>query len=234
MENGRRRIQRRIHDVFPDDRTRPDLSRLEWAHEAPSLDDGFIDALEDWRLSVPKPRLVIVDVLQRIKPPGKQLQNAYERDYAIMTGLQRWATENSVAVVVLHHTRKASADDPLEALSGSNGLPACADTILVLNRDQNGITLYVRGRDIEEKESALRFATGRWSLVGEAKEVRRSEQRSAIIDFLTDNPEPITPTGLAAAVGWDTNNTKQLLYKMAKNGEVLRGESGYFLPGDPR
>lgn len=30
MENGERRIQRRIDALYPDDRNRPDLSRLEW------------------------------------------------------------------------------------------------------------------------------------------------------------------------------------------------------------
>jgi DNA-binding MarR family transcriptional regulator len=52
--------------------------------------------------------------------------------------------------------------------------------------------------------------------------VRRSDGRSAIADFLTDNPEPITPTNLAAALGWKVNNTKQLLFQMAKKGEISR------------
>src|SRR4051794_11535495 len=38
MENGPRRIQGRINTLFPDERSRPDLSRLEWVTEAPQLD----------------------------------------------------------------------------------------------------------------------------------------------------------------------------------------------------
>jgi len=34
MENGPRRIQSRIATLFPDERNRPDLSRLEWVTEA--------------------------------------------------------------------------------------------------------------------------------------------------------------------------------------------------------
>jgi hypothetical protein len=56
----------------------------------------------------------------------------------------------------LHHTKKGGAEYPLEALSGSNGLSACADTTIVLDSDQDGKTLYVRGRDAEEKETAVR------------------------------------------------------------------------------
>jgi hypothetical protein len=185
--------------------------------------------LDEWRLSALKPRLVIIDVLQRIKPPGKAGQNSYESDYDAMSALQQWATEHRVAVVALHHTRKGGADDPLEALSGSNGLSACADTTLVLDRDGNGVTLYVRGRDVEEKESALTFSGGYWSVIGEAGEVRRSDERSVILDFLADNPEAITPTDLASALGWKVNNTKQLLFKMAKRGEILRHKGRYHL-----
>jgi hypothetical protein len=96
-------------------------------NDAPSLNRGFLDALEDWRLSVDNARLVIIDVLQRVKPAGNPNQNSYESDYSALAGLQRWATDRRVAVVALHHTRKGGADDPLEALSGSNGLSACAD-----------------------------------------------------------------------------------------------------------
>ena len=80
---------------------------------------------------VSKPRLVVIDVLQRIKPQGGGNLNAYEREYAIIAPLQRWATNQGIAVVVLHHTQEGGAEDPLEALSGSNGLSACADTTLV-------------------------------------------------------------------------------------------------------
>src|SRR5258706_15730155 len=55
MENGPRRIQSRIATLFPDERNRPDLSRLEWVTEAPQLGAGFIEELERWRISVPAP-----------------------------------------------------------------------------------------------------------------------------------------------------------------------------------
>jgi AAA domain len=198
MENGPRRIQGRINTLFPNQREIPDLSRLEWVTEAPQLDQGFIAELERWRTSVTVPTLVVIDVLQRIKPAGSMALNSYENDYSPWAPLQQWATENRVAVLGLHHTKKGGADDPLEALSGSNGLSACADTTIVLDQDQNGRTLYVRGRDVEEKETAVIFAAGLWSVLGEASDVRRSDERSVIIEALKDNREPMTPTEIAA------------------------------------
>ena len=231
MENGPRRIQRRIRALYPQTNT-PDLSRLEWVTEAPPLDKGFIDALEDWRTSVPNPRLVLIDVLQRIKPPARPNANSYESDYSIWAPLQAWAMQNGIGVVGLHHTRKGGADDPLEALSGSNGLSACADTTLVLDRDSSGITLFVRGRDVEEKESALRFDAGAWMLTGDAADVRLTDERSAILEALRDVEVPMTPTELGGATGMAGNNLRQLLFKMVKAGEVMKSGRGRYLHRD--
>jgi hypothetical protein len=142
--------------------------------------------------------------------------------------LQRWATEHGIAVVALHHTKKGGADDPLEALSGSNGLSACADTTLVLDRDQNGITLYVRGRDVEEKESAMSFAGGIWNVTGEAADVRRSGERGNILTALDESAEPMSPTELSGITGMKNGNIRRLLHSMVKAGEARKTGRGRY------
>src|SRR5216683_1607246 len=232
MENGPRRIQGRINALFPNERDIPDLDRLEWVTEAPQLDQGFIAELELWRLSVPTPTMVVIDVLQRIKPAGSMARNAYENDYSTWAPLQRWATEKRVAVLGLHHTKKGGADDPLEALSGSNGLSACADTTIVLDSDQNGKTLYVRGRDVEEKETAIIFTAGNWTIRGEAADVRRTDERSQILSVLLTADEPMNPKEISIATRSARNSTDQLLYKMAKAGEVEKTGRGLYIHPD--
>lgn len=228
LENGPRRIQRRIETLWRDGGNRADLSRLEWVTEAPQLDKGFIPALEDWRQNVSQPRLVIIDVLQRIKPAGNANRNSYENDYSTFAPLQQWATKHGIAVLALHHTKKGGADDPLEALSGSNGLSACADTTLVLDRDANGITLYVRGRDVEEKESALSFSGGLWTVKGDAGDVRRTSERGSILAALEDADEPLSPTDIADATRMPNQNVRQLLVSMGKSGEVVKVSRGRY------
>jgi hypothetical protein len=228
LENGPRRIQDRIRTLFGHCQTLPDLSRLEWVTEAPQLDRGFIERLESWRQSVKDPRLVVIDVLQRIKPPGNKVQNAYESDYSTWAPLQAWATEHGIAVLGLHHTKKGGAEDPLEALSGSNGLSACADTTVVLDQDQNGRTLYVRGRDVEEKETAVIFNAGSWSQLGNAADVRRSDERSVIVAAITDHNEPMSPIEIADATGKARANVRQLLRKMAKSEELYKIGTKYW------
>ncbi|WP_234050734.1 MULTISPECIES: AAA family ATPase [unclassified Xanthobacter] len=232
MENGPRRIQRRIATLYPNAEDRPDLSRLEWVTDAPALDKGFIEALDGWRQSVRQPRLVIIDVLQRIKPAGNASRNSYENDYAAWSPLQRWATEHGIAIVGLHHTRKGGADDPLESLSGSNGLSACADTTLVLDRDSSGTTLYVRGRDVDEKETAMLFSGGLWTITGDAAAVRRTTERSAILDALEGADEPMSPGEIAIAASMKRNNVDYLLHQMGKAGEVLKAGRGKYVHPD--
>jgi RecA-family ATPase len=229
LENGPRRIQSRINMLFPTERRRPDLSRLEWVSDAPSLNKGFLDALDDWRQTVTAPRLVVVDVFQRIKPVGNPNRNSYENDYSALAGLQRWATDQRIGVLCLHHTRKGGADDPLEALSGSNGLSACADSTLVLDRDQNGITLYVRGRDVEEKESAMSFVDGYWNVTGEAADVRRSDERGNILVTLEEASGPMSPSEIADVTGMKNGNIRKLLHHMAKAGEVRKSGRGQYV-----
>jgi hypothetical protein len=114
------------------------------------------------------------------------------------------------------------------------GLSGAADTVLILDRDGQGTTLYGRGRDIEEIEQAVEFDrdTARWRVLGEATEVRRSDQRTAIIKLLLEADAPITPAEIAAATGMNDNNVRQLLLKMTKSGEVKKTEKGRYVHPD--
>jgi AAA domain len=140
------------------------------------------------------PRLIIVDVLAMFKPPRGAKDNQYEADYHAIEGLQALASEFQAAIVVVHHTRKGGSDgDPFEKVSGTLGLSGAADTTFILDRDGNGATIYGRGRDIE---SAVEFNKGscRWFVMGQASEVRRSDERSEILALLEDADDLMSPT----------------------------------------
>jgi hypothetical protein len=227
LENGPRRAQQRLKDAMPNWETIPD-GQFQIEFEAKALDRGLMADLDAWQLSVQNPRLVIIDVLQRVKPVGKGNQNAYESDYVALTDLQTWATHNGISVVVIHHTRKGGADDPTEALSGSNGLAACADTILVLDKVAGDVTLYVRGRDVEEKTDALESVGGGWSLLGEAREVHRSDERSTVLEALRGSSEPMNAREVSDLTGHPYEAVRKLLTRMGRAGEVTREKRGLY------
>src|SRR5262249_59025483 len=104
------------------------------------------------------------------------------------------------------------------------GLAGCADTSLILSRGSKGVTLYLRGRDVEEQEHAVSFSaeTCRWTILGEAAEVQRSYARSKLPTALEEATDLMTPADLTAATGLTRNIVDQRLMHMVKDGEIVR------------
>jgi len=224
-ENGSRRIQARLAALS---RGRPGPSRLNWLHAPPPV-TGIAEALDVWRAAMPEPRLVVIDAAHRFAPaagPARLLTRAqYERDTYELNDLQRWAIEHALAVLVLARTRKGGADVAANRVFGA------ADATLVLDRKGRVTTLQVRGRDVGERHAALGFDAGRWSIVGEARELTRSLQRSKIIAVLETSAVAMGPTDVAGALGMPVANVKKMLFRMARTGDVERlGRGLYLLP----
>ena len=223
LEDNPRRLQRRMNKLMGNE---PWPRRLELATDWRRLDEGGLDDFRAWIASVAAPRLIVIDTLAAIRPRRQNL--GYREDYECLAELQRLAGDRGVAVVVLHHLRKMAADDPLDTVSGTLGLTGSADTILVLARKGGGATLHGRGRDIEEIESAMEFnpETCRWRILGPADEVRRSEQRQAILDAIGD--DQLSVPEIAAATSMPRGNVDRLLHSMRQDGEVERPERGVY------
>ena len=220
LEDNERRLQSRLKQLLPLGRA---PERLYIDTTCRRLDQGLLEDLREWLNAMPNPRLIIIDVLNRIRPAQKPNEGVYDYDVRSLEGLQGLAAEFSVAIIVVHHTRKAEAEDPFDCLSGSTGLPGTADSTFVLARDSQGVTLYGRGRDIEEVERALSFdkLTGQWLILGEAADVRRSGERGAILQALHEATEAMSPVDVAEVTGFKRENVKKLLREMAKAGEVM-------------
>jgi hypothetical protein len=135
--------------------------------------------------------------------------------------------------VLVTHTRKMEADDPLEAISGTNGVTGAADAVLVLARGPKGTTLYGRGRDIEEIETAMRFDGGQWSILGDAGEVQKSDERRKIIAVLKDEKDELTPAAIAKIAGMKAENVRVLIRKMVASGDVIQARVGYYAAPAP-
>ncbi|MCJ2099365.1 AAA family ATPase [Methylobacterium sp. E-046] len=238
LEDNKRRLQKRLGQLLPTTACNIPVrlpERLHYDLNCRRLDDGGLDDIRAWIESRPDPRLVIVDVLNKVRPAMKGNEGIYDYDVRSLEGLQGLAAEFGIAIVVIHHTRKAEAEDPFDCLSGSTGLTGTADTTLVLARDSQGTTLYGRGRDIEEIESALTFdrTSGAWTMLGAAADVRRSDERNLILDALRQSSEPMSPKDIMLAAGLESRNALDVtLYRMMKAGEIEKaGRGSYYLSG---
>jgi RecA-family ATPase len=226
LEDNRRRLKRRMVKLFG---SVPWPKRLTFKCEMPRLAEGGIDYIRNWLKQAKQPRLVVIDTLAMVRMPNRKDQNSYEADYASLKDLRDLAGECGVAIIIVHHLRKADADDPFDMVSGTLGLTGAADTVMVLYRESGGVVLAARGRDIEEVSKSAQFdkKTCLWSIVGDADAIRLSAERTAIIKaFEEAGSEPLGPSQIAQEVGMKATNVRQLLRTMAKQG-IVKKEGGY-------
>jgi hypothetical protein len=227
LEDNPRRLQNRMKKVLG---SQPWPKRLEFKTDMPRLNEGGVEVLIGWIKRCQKPRLIIVDTLAKVRAIKKGNEDPYASDYAAVTGLKAIADEYGIAIVLVHHVRKMDADDPLDTVSGTTGLTGAVDSILVLNRSRQGVTLYGRGRDIEEIEKAAEFNrdTCRWIVKGDAQNVQRSDARNEILAVLKAG-EPMTAREVHDLCNdLEYENVRKLLQRMVATGDVNREARGKY------
>jgi hypothetical protein len=236
LEDSERRLQRRLTKYFGA-RRECWPARLKLATNWRRLDQGGLDDLRGWCKSVTKPVLIVIDVLKKLRKPKQRAQTDYDADYEAFEELIKLAREFSgLTIMAAHHDRKMDAEDVFDTASGTLGLTGGVDTIALLKRNKQGVTLHIRGRDLlDDVEKAVNFdrETCRWMVLGEAAEVQRSAQRARVKAALKDEPDGL---GVAEIVGraqlLNRNAADLLLGKMAADGEIERIKRGvYGLPG---
>ena len=228
LEDNVRRLQARITKVlgsYNEDWPKGLTLTTQWRR----LDKGGVEDIAEWVHTSKFPRLVILDTLASVKPV--RTTSGYTEDYESLTHLHRLANDVGVAILVLHHQRKSEAEDPLDTISGTLGLAGCVDTPIILSGSSQGMTLYVRGRDIEEAEHAITFdkVACRWSIVGDAAEVQRSDTRKRILAVLARaKPTALGPSDIAAAAELKESTVKVRLGNMVADSEVIKTSRGLY------
>jgi hypothetical protein len=244
LEDSLRRLQSRMTKLLP-------TFAGEWPEgitfhtQWRRVDQGGLDDIREWATETKahgrKIAFIAIDVLKKVRPPSKPGQPPYESDYEAIGGLQRLGIELAVPIIVIHHTRKAEADDLIDKVSGTAGLTGAVDTIIVIERQSQGAVFDVRGRDVEANTFAVDFSkdTCRWTILGSAEAVQRSSERARILEIFAEATGPLSPKTVTDLVNCDSHPkhlshdaVRQLLVRMAKNRALTRLETGkYTLPG---
>ncbi|WP_324668943.1 bifunctional DNA primase/polymerase [Geochorda subterranea] len=220
------------------------LLNLEWdapsttylALTWPRIGEGGVEELERWLDHHPRTRLVIIDVFDRFRPrlAKKDSANIYREDYASTEQLKQLASDRQIAILLVHHTRKADASDWLDEVSGSTGLTGSVDTTWVLKRARGkaDAELLVTGRDVEEQAWALSVdrETGLWRILGKAEEFRRTKQEDEILAALRHGPA--TPAEIARRLSLSRTTVKVRLYRYAERGIVKSDANGRYYIAD--
>ncbi len=233
LEDTGRRLQDRVRKLLNGET--PDLGDLHLFTEWPRAQDGGLDQLDAALTKHPEHRLVIVDVLAKFRQPTGDKTNAYQADYDAVAGLKSIADTHGVSVLILHHTRKAMADDWLDTVSGTQGIAGAADTLLVMRRSRHraDAELLVTGRDVDEAEHALTWdaTLGLWTIEGNAADWRVTSERQQIIEAVTSGGA-LRPKQIAEATGLAHDVVKHLVRKMvdAEPPQLDTDGEGTYLP----
>lgn len=236
LEDNERRIQRRLNKLLHDRLVDPaSLDRLHFETRWRRGIDGAAD-LAVWLEGHTDCRLVVIDTLERIRNSRTASGAVYAEDYAAIAPFKALSDRFGVAILIVHHTRKSDADDPLEQVSGTLGLTGSADGVLVLTkpRGESRGELHVIGRDIEQ-EGAFIVEFGKdtcmWTMVGESHEVADTEQQQAVLDCIRELG-PIQPKDIAAEIERKDATVRRFLQKLRKSGRVAKTSKGYVLSGE--
>ena len=166
LEDSFQRIQSRLFDLTEDA-----PPTLHFAVMSEQLHAGLVEQMEQFLREHPATGLVVIDTLQRIRVAGNEA-NPYASDYRDIGVLKSLADRYHIAVLLIHHLRKLSDEDPMNMISGTTGLSGATDSNFVLRRSkrrENTATLYCTGRDISYRELSLEFGSEShvWALLSD-------------------------------------------------------------------
>jgi RecA-family ATPase len=135
LEDGERRAKKRLTDQMrAAGMTEPpaDFDLQYW--EAPRVGNGLEEKLHEWLDAHPGAKLIVIDILEKIRPLRTKGGSVYADDYAAVISLQRLAQERGIAIVIVHHVNKAKAEEFRTTPSGAESLLGAVDTLWSLRR----------------------------------------------------------------------------------------------------
>lgn len=168
-----------------------------------------------------------IDSLSKFREVPDHRTPAFIADYETMSRLHDMGKRlPGRSIDVVHHTRKARSDDPIDDISGTYGLTAACDSYLVLRHHADGALLYAGGRlwDREISEYRLRRAEQRWEMLGEFKNL--SPDQEATFERVRRSGG-LSATDLAQQLGITRQSAHDRLRVLLDKG-VLFSEAGVF------
>lgn len=240
LEDGPRRLQRRLRAILGPDAAAPE--GLEFATNWLRHKEGGIGHVAEWLARTESPRLIVIDTLARVRDKRAAQGAVYEEDYEAVSQLQELGVASGVAILIVHHTRKTESEDPFDTISGSFGLTGAADAMMILQRPNrsNLAALHITGRDLPEEKKLQLEWDGKyclWQLKDgpESEEDTLSEDRQAVLAAIRGAGRSLSVAELMkelAKAPDEYDGLAKLVQRMVRPEELLvkEGYGRYALP----
>lgn len=227
LEDNKRRMKRRLRKIgaeWP--------SGLFMDHYLPPLHEDCVEVITRDVKQV-KAGLVIIDTYNFVRPPTKGREDNYSTDYKWLGVLQRLASDLRVAIIVVHHTKKAESDDDFDAITGTRGLQAAVDTMLVLNQKNSRVKLSGRGKDVvDEIQLIVEFNRDmcKWKIGEAVDDLDRTPERRQVINVFRGTKDSLTNTEIAEGLGKPYSGVTKMLNEMHRDGQIRKTATGKYRP----
>lgn len=234
LEGTRRRTQERVLNMLGNRPIPPSVSVV---YKWPRIHDGGLSKLYDYATYHPATKLFIIDTygkLQQLSKAAGGVGYSYMRDVEEVGIFSKFCDTMHVSVMLIHHTKKTESDDWIGMVSGTYGISGSVDTLLLLRRKKGEFqaTLYVTGRDVEEKKYKLNTNMTRqlMNVIGEEtdEDMELTDSQRDIVLCLHAYGEPKTPSEIAGMIGKSVGYTKRLLANMVEDGSIIRAGYGKY------
>ena len=227
LEDSPRRLKKRFRKALMDSKPPENLFV---STTFTSIKDGGLEQLETWLDKHEDVGFVIIDTLARIKGRNNGNRDSYQDDYDELVKIKKVADSRNIGILLIHHTRKAESEDVYDTVLGTTGITGAADTVIVLTKNNNMITLNVRGRDVEEAELALEFdnINMNFTLIGDAREYSLTNDRKEIVTMLRGTKGSLKLKEIANALGKESSNVRHRLQKLIEDGFIFQPNYGEY------
>lgn len=151
---------------------------------ANSIGSGLEEDLQECKKMFPSLKMIVIDTLQKIR---NNIDTKYGADYQELSVLKSIADSLGIAIVLVHHNRKARDSNPNNLISGTNGIAGCADGLLVFTRNGENAKLHISGRGAPSLELNLKRERSKWILLDDAPKSEPDIFSFTIHDFMLEN-----------------------------------------------
>lgn len=191
------------------------------------IDNGLIEELR--RLTEEnRYQLIVLDSLAHFLPVGGNNQQRYLQEYGAMSQLRLFAEEMDLALLILHHTRKAESTDKIDAASGTQAITGAVDAAIIMRRlrGQGEATMFITGRNVEELDLGLRFDSNKnvFEEVGSAIELEQSAARQEVLNLMRTLGRHVTISEIVEATNKNRSAVQKLIDRMIEDGLIYEGE----------
>lgn len=161
---------------------------------ANSIGGGLEEDLQECKNKFPNLKMVVIDTLQKIR---NTIDTKYGADYRELSVLKSLADRLEIAIILVHHNRKAHDSNPNNLISGTNGIAGCADGLLVFTQNGENAKLHISGRGAPSLEMNLKRENAKWILLDDVPKSKPDIFPFIIHDFMF---EKISVSGTASEI----------------------------------